>query len=168
MYIEKMMDYHVLSNVEYYKEDLEKIASRNIWEKISVRGIGLSRKAIQQAYKDKKQIDFKGDIIDYLGYVCLYKMLSMLVYMYKEIKNIKLSLKFFVVFLNQDNYVKIPLCRLVLKDETYVDYFFKVSTTLPPDDKLIPAVKEVIIKEINSLMKVEPRKNNKSNKLKSS
>ena len=141
--------------VFYYLDDIEKIASYPIWKKLTVKGVGLSSKTIQRAYKEIKKYEFKGDIIDYLCYVSLLYSFSQFFINNKFSIPIEDNMFMLESFLNFQVPYKVLDCRLFLKDEVYFDNMFKQFGV--EDKKIYDMLKDFIIKETNNLMKVHPK-----------
>jgi hypothetical protein len=126
-----MLDESIFEKDTYYEEDIKKIASKKIWERATVRGVGLSRRTIQQAYKDMKKYDFqKGNIIDFLGFVCLANVLMYFIRAFDITSSVKKALVVLEVFFNWNNHTRIVISRLLLKDDKYMDYTFSQMENL--------------------------------------
>lgn len=138
----------------YYAKDMENIAKEPIWKRITVRGVNLSRKATQQAYKEMKVFKFKGNIIDYICYICLLDVKHYVLSAYLMRVPIKEIIHFLEIYLilNEPNLCLI--CRLALKDETYITDSFKDSGLA--DDQMINSFKEMIFRFVNSKMNAQP------------
>ena len=65
--------------LEREKKDKLKIASFNLWEKLTVRKLNMTRGTIQRAYRTMKEKNFKGDVIDYLCYESLEEFVANIV-----------------------------------------------------------------------------------------
>ena len=74
-----MINYKIEKLAAYYCDEFYKIADVPIWEKATIRGSKLSQRVIQQAYKEMRNIKFRGDIIEYLCYICL-NLKQMIIY----------------------------------------------------------------------------------------
>jgi len=149
----------------YYAEDIQKIASKKIWEKVTVRGLHLSRKTIQQAYKDIENLDFHGDIIDYLCFVCLSRLLASYGFAFQTTNSIKSALDTLKIFYEWKDYSQKACCRLVLKDESYIHYTFIKLYESEPDPRLVDEAKKFFQKKINKLMKIQLGNTKESAKL---
>lgn len=153
------MEYRkTLRRESYFAEDIDKISNYKIWEKLTVRKLELSSKAIQKAYKEMKEWKFEGDIIDYLCYVCLEECIINVVEAYRATNSIKKSLDFFETFLlvEKSQRVLIPTCRLLLKNESYLATAFGMFSTITPKDELYIETRKVLIKKMNSLLEYKP------------
>jgi hypothetical protein len=53
----------------YYREYIEKIGNAHLQKTLRIKDLGLSRGAIQMAYKEMKEESFRGKIIDYLVWI---------------------------------------------------------------------------------------------------
>ena len=148
--------------VNYYYNDFKKIADNPIWTKLTVKGLNISHKAIQRAYKEMKEEKFRGDIVDYLCYIILEY----------ELVGVFMDLMPLNRYLNMPDrgggnnlFLYLP-CRLILKDETYIDDVF--SKYEIKNNELHTEIKRDFFEKINRLLKVEPKILYKPNKLKHS
>jgi hypothetical protein len=153
----------IAKTVYCYVTDIFKIAAYPIWEKITVRGIRLSRGTIQRAYIEMKKIEFRGDIIDYLCYCCLNYAVSSSIISFKDL-TAKENVEMFRLFVNQRKKYLTVICRLILKDETYFDDVLKQYKLDSGKyyEQYYDGVKKIIFKSINELLKVEPKYFNKN------
>jgi hypothetical protein len=141
----------------YYHEDIEKVLDFEIWEKPTVRGAKLSQRCIQNAYKDMKKLKFRGNIIDFLCYVCL---LDTLQYVVRDTHTKEEILKFLDMyhFVNQVN-LRVS-CKLVLKDETFIEDAFKYFKTVIDEKKekeLLLTVRDYFVNFVNLFMRYDPK-----------
>jgi len=139
----------------YYLDDLEKFGGKKIWEKVTVRGIGLSQKCIHQAYKEMEKIEFRGNIIDYLGYICLSDVISHIEIPKMAGISTKNIMIFMEIYLGSERIIEDVICRLLLKDMTYLNDAFKehkLINLLGEDSGIFNAVKTFFEKRINFRM----------------
>lgn len=146
---------------EYYEEDKLKIASYNIWEKLTVRKLELSRKTVQKAYKEMKRFNFKGDIIDFICFDSLLEFVVNVTLGYEILKSMKKTFEYLEAYLDIHKHITVPICRLLLKDESYLEEAFSYKQ-VTPDDKIFIESKKVLVKRINLLLKYKPQQPNKS------
>ena len=159
-----MRDYQIARLRAYYDQDILSVVNNFIWEKVTVRGLGLSQKAIKQAYKEMKGIKFRGNIIDYLCYICLLDVIRYVASAFQLGVPMKKVLNFLEVYLFV-NYPSLNLiCRLMIKDETYLEDAFK-SFDIIKEDEIYVNVRKILINETNSLMHYKSSEPNKSGKL---
>jgi len=59
----------VLKRYSYYYDEIKKIGSFGIMERVKVDGLSLPKGKIRRAYKEIHDIKFKGTIIDYLCWI---------------------------------------------------------------------------------------------------
>ncbi len=148
-------EFNITILASYYFDDFVKIANHPIWKKLTVRGVNLSGKTIKQAYKEMESIKFRGDIIDYLCYVSLNYALSHSVIIEKlSALETKDTLKILRSVLNYQTVYLVLSCRLILKDETYLDDVFKQFKL--DKGEYYDGVKKFIYEKMNEFLKVEP------------
>lgn len=148
----------------YYQKDIDKIAEYHIWEKLTVRKLNLTRKTIQSVYKTKKENGFKGDIIDYLCSVCLYEFCTWAFIAYMYTKSIRKTVTFLEVYIKVHSDVEKLLCRLILKDRTYLDDGLQFVTAMF-NKTVSDKIKEMLYKRVNEMMTYKPTETNDSKKL---
>lgn len=154
------------------KEDKLKIASFNLWEKITVRKANLSRGTIQRAYKEMKRTrfggnQFRGDVIDYLCYESLEEFVANVVVGIEIIGSFKKTFEYTDAYLDIYKNISLPIFRLLLKDETYFVEAFKYAG-VDTNSKIFIEAKRLINRKMNVVMTSQLRKHNKLSKLSSS
>ena len=148
----------------YYHEDIEKILNFEIWEKPTVRGAKLSQRCIQNAYKDMKELKFRGNIIDFLCYVCLLDSVQYVIqngYDNTEEDILKFLDMFHIV--NQVN-LRVS-CKLILKDETFIEdafnyfekFWFMGEVGEKKEKELLLAVRNYYVHYVNLFMQYDPK-----------
>ncbi len=162
VYMTDMNENKIKKLSHYYQEDIDKIAAHQIWEKVTVRGLNLSRKTIQRAYKEMKKENFRGDIIDYLCYICLREIIDSACVAYKAKANIRAILNFLLVYLILYRSQIISVCRLMLKDESYLDEAFE-KHGINKKDKVYIGIKERLLDLTDQYLS---RKSNQPNNIK--
>jgi hypothetical protein len=148
----------------FFDTEMEKLGKYPIWKKITVRGAKFSSKTIQRGYKEIKDLSFRGDLIDFICFISLSHLLSIISvneWLWKV--SIKDNLDKLDDFLNNRKERLRLICRLILKDENYLDYTFKFWKV--NNKEMYDGMKKVIFDNINKLLKVEPGEINKYNKL---
>jgi len=138
-----------------YSDDFEKIANHPIYEKLTVRGVKLSHKTIKRAYKEMESIKFRGDIFDYLCYTSLhYTLVPSITSVIVSDSNTKSALKMMRYFFDHLPVPTVLACRLILKDETYLDEVFHHFDV--EKGKFYDGVKKFVYQKMNEFLKVEP------------
>lgn len=148
----------------YYQKDIDKIAKYNIWEKLTVRKLNLTRKTIQSVYKTKKEDGFRGDIIDYLCAVCLHELAVYAFLAYFNTKSIKKTLSFLEIYLEIHMDIDNLICRLILKDKIYLYEAFHLSKAIDGEE-VFNKIKEMLYKRINDKLFFKPTEDNNFAKL---
>ncbi len=136
-------------------EDKMKIAKYPIWEKLTVRKLGLSRKIIQRAYKEMKQMNFRSDIIDYLCYDSLSELVANVTMGIEIIGSFKKTFEYVEAYLDIYQHITVLVCRLLLKDKTYLEELFN-QHGISKNDKIFKETQKILVKRINSLLKYKP------------
>jgi len=149
-------EFSVAQSILHYRKEFVKIANNPIWKKLTVRGVGLSSATIKRAYKEMENMKFRGDIIDYLCYISLNYALSFSIIIEKvpAALKTKVTLEIMRSFLNYQTVYLVLSCRLILKDETYLDDVFKQFKV--DKGEFYEGVKKFIYIKINEFLKVEP------------
>lgn len=150
----------------YYQKDIDKIGSYFIWEKLTVRKLNLTRKTIQSVYKRKKEENFRGDIIDYLCYVCLSELSVYAFMAYFFTKSIKKTVLFLEIYLEIRQDIDKLTSRLLLKDKLYYYESFHLVRKVH-GEAVFDKIREMIYKRINDKMVFKPTDVNNNNKLSS-
>ena len=148
----------------YYQKDIDKIAEYDIWEKLIVRNLNLSRKGLQAAYKYKNDYNFRGNIIDYICFICMNEFSAYAFMAYFNTNSIKKTLTFLEIYLELHLDLDNLICRLILKDKTYLYESFNIFRNVHGED-IFDKIKEMLYKRTNKKLCFKPIKDNNSAKL---
>jgi len=159
-----MEEYRIRKLRAFFDEDIKKLSEIESWKKVTVRGVQISRKTIQRAYKEMKVDNFRGDITDYLCYVCLMEFTRLVGVVYSHKVQFKNASIFLWTYCVCNPEIINLICRLNLKDETYLTEALK-KNSIEEKSKLFIEAKKIVASFIYMFFSREPKDIKKLNKL---
>ncbi len=125
--------------------EIQKIAAIPLWKPVKLKDLNLSRGATQRAYREMKEMDFEGTIVDYICWVELVFFVTIAVDEEKRDDSYQL--------IKKQRFM--PILRLVIKDISYLKKAINTFLEDTEDKELwLSMLSSAVLKAANEHLKI--------------